>query len=64
MLVYTIKTTNQNQLLGLTHVLGINTKINSLAVFNEIFSHHRRNDGELVGEVNIAGFHLVDIDEF
>jgi hypothetical protein len=62
-LVYAIEAAHKDQLLGLTHVLGIDTKIDSLAVFYKIFGHHRSDDGELVREVDIAGLHLVDVDE-
>lgn len=64
MLVYAIETAHKDQFLGLTHILGIDTKIDSLAVFNEIFCHNRSDDGELVREIDVAGFDFVDIYEF
>lgn len=63
-LVYAIETAHKDQFLGLTHILGIDTKIDSLAVFNEIFGHHGSDDGELVREIDVARLHLVDIYKF
>lgn len=63
MFVYAVKATHQDQLFGLTDVLWVNAKIHSLAIFDEIFGHYRRNDGEFIGEVNVAGPNFVNVDE-
>ena len=63
MLVDSVKTTHKDQLLRLADVFWINAEIDRFAVFDKIFGHDWGYDGKLVGEVDIAGSNLVDIDK-